>query len=231
MNRDILTVRRNIMFELELIEKKGMQLVDSKLLHKNLEVASSHADWIRRRIENYGFEEGQDYILYHCSTLRGGTKRNDYYLTIDMAKELCMLENNEKGKATRKYFIAAEKEYRKQYIVLMAGKAVRKSLTDVLKDTGENERMHNQGYPTYTLMIYSLMGIKEQFKEWKKTTGGTGEFRLTLDLPVREKLATIESLVGDLLKLDKQYSEIKEIIEPFFKDKSVDKARLDDKQK
>ena len=49
------------MFELELVEKKGTQLIDSKLLHKNLEVASYHADWIRRRIENYGFEEGQDY--------------------------------------------------------------------------------------------------------------------------------------------------------------------------
>lgn len=210
------------MFELELVEKKGLQLVDSKLLHKNLEVSSHHKDWIRRRIENYGFEEGQDYFSSNMSdSKKMGRPTNDYYLTLDMAKELCMLENNEKGKSTRKYFIKAEKEYRKQATILMASKEIRKSLADVLKDTGENERMHNQGFSTYTLMIYSLMGIKEDFKEWKKATGGKGEFRLTLDLQTREKLATMESLVGDLLKLDKQYSEIKATIEPLFKNKEI----------
>lgn len=211
------------MFELELVEKKGTQLIDSKLLHKNLEVASYHADWIRRRIENYGFEEGQDYYsnLSIRSDGKAGKPSKNYYLTLDMAKELCMLENNEKGKATRKYFIKAEKEYRTQSTILLASKEIRKSLADTLNHTGENERMHNQGFSTYTLMIYSLMGIKEEFKEWKKSTVEKGEFRMTLELPVREKLATVESLVSDLLKLEKQYSEIKTIIEPLFKNKEI----------
>jgi len=101
------------MFDIEIVQKKGMALIDSKLLHKKLEVASYHADWIRRRIENYGFVEGEDYFISKMSkSKKMGRPTVDYLLTLDMAKELCMLENNEKGKATRKHFIQAEKELR-----------------------------------------------------------------------------------------------------------------------
>ncbi len=60
------------------------------------------ADWIKQRIEKYNFLKNQDFITFHNFVKRGennlGTKLTEYYLTIDMAKELCMVENNEKGR-------------------------------------------------------------------------------------------------------------------------------------
>lgn len=64
--------------------------------------------WIRGVIEGYGFEEGADfYPVSDKST--GGRTRKDYLLSLDVAKEIAMIGNTPKGKATRRYFIAAEK--------------------------------------------------------------------------------------------------------------------------
>lgn len=86
-------------------------LVDSRLFHQKLRIATKYADWITRRIQEYGFIEGVDFF----SNLRkstGGRKAVEYQLTLDTAKELAMLENNQAGRAIRRYFIEVEKRYR-----------------------------------------------------------------------------------------------------------------------
>lgn len=93
------------MLEIEIIQRKGIDVIDSKLLHKKLEVASYHADWIRRRIENYGFIENKDYYVDQYSTVRGGKKRKSYLITVDMSKHLAMIENNHIGQNVREHFI------------------------------------------------------------------------------------------------------------------------------
>ena len=72
------------------------------------------ADWIKERIIQFEFVENQEFIKIRNFTKVGNLKRPqiDYYLTINMAKELCMVENNEKGKRIRRYFIEVEKRYR-----------------------------------------------------------------------------------------------------------------------
>ena len=72
------------------------------------------ADWIKQRIEQYEFIENKEFIKLRNYTNVGNLKRPqlDYYLKIDMAKELCMIENNDKGKKIRKYFIKIEERYR-----------------------------------------------------------------------------------------------------------------------
>ncbi|EOH1533109.1 antA/AntB antirepressor family protein [Campylobacter coli] len=72
-----------------------------------LEVNSKFADWIKNRINQYDFIENQDYIIKEVFT--GRRPRKEYYVTLDMAKELCMVENNEKGRQARRYFIECEK--------------------------------------------------------------------------------------------------------------------------
>ncbi|EFT9705037.1 phage antirepressor Ant [Campylobacter coli] len=72
-----------------------------------LEVNSKFADWIKNRINQYDFIENQDYIIELVYTK--GRPRKEYYVTLDMAKELCMVENNEKGRQARRYFIECEK--------------------------------------------------------------------------------------------------------------------------
>ncbi|EAK6196804.1 phage antirepressor Ant [Campylobacter coli] len=66
-----------------------------------------YSNWIKNRINHYDFIENQDYIIELVYTK--GRPRKEYYVTLDMAKELCMVENNEKGRQARRYFIECEK--------------------------------------------------------------------------------------------------------------------------
>ena len=85
-------------------------LCNARDLHAALGVDTRFDDWIRRRIEEYGFADGEDF----SSTLRKtrGRPATDYHLTLDMAKELAMVENNDVGRRIRRYFIALEKQAR-----------------------------------------------------------------------------------------------------------------------
>ena len=96
----------------------GENCVSARELHEGLGNKRQFTDWIKQRITRYSFEENIDYIKVslvsqNCEikTGRGGdTKSVDYIITVDMAKELCMVENNELGRKFRKYFIEAEKK-------------------------------------------------------------------------------------------------------------------------
>ena len=95
---------------------EGKQLVSARELHEGLEVGKKFTDWIKNRINKYGFEENEDYtIINEVSQNREGSRlvnreQTDYIITTDMAKELCMVENNEQGRKYRKYFIECEKK-------------------------------------------------------------------------------------------------------------------------
>ena len=99
------------------INHEMVQTVNAEHLYTFLEVRSKYADWISRRIKDYGFLENQDYV---CISQKKETQRSDgqlgvtvtkeYYITLDMAKELAMVERNEKGKQARQYFIECEKQ-------------------------------------------------------------------------------------------------------------------------
>lgn len=84
---------------------------DGRELHTYLENGDLFANWIKARIEKYGFVENQDFAiaLVNSKAKRGGNNRKDYHLSLDMAKELSMVENNDKGREARRYFIDMEK--------------------------------------------------------------------------------------------------------------------------
>lgn len=91
------------------------QVVDGRELHTFLKNGKQFSDWIKHRIGQYGFEENQDYSLVSPKSEikpgRGGDRRSvDYHLTLDMAKELSMVENNEQGRMARRYFIDMERK-------------------------------------------------------------------------------------------------------------------------
>ncbi|MCI9064142.1 MAG: hypothetical protein HFJ17_06030 [Clostridia bacterium] len=89
------------------------KLVNARELHNIMKVGRDFTNWIKDRIKKYDFIENEDYIL---TLAKIGERRNvikhDYYLTINMAKELAMVENNEMGRKIRRYFIEIEKRYR-----------------------------------------------------------------------------------------------------------------------
>jgi len=91
--------------------------VNARDLHAFLEVGKDFSNWVKDRIDRFGFVENQDFV---CSPIlaskdqpagRGGHNRLDYILTLDMAKELSMVERTPKGKQARQYFIEIERRY------------------------------------------------------------------------------------------------------------------------
>ena len=78
-------------------------------LHDFLEVKTAFKDWFPRMCE-YGFSEGIDFSSF-LSESSGGRPAQDAQLTIEMAKEICMLQRNERGKQARRYFIQLEKDW------------------------------------------------------------------------------------------------------------------------
>jgi len=97
--------------------EKGEGAVSARELHAFLESKRDFSNWIKDRIEKYGLVENQDFTSFNEIVEReiGATRRIEYALTIDCAKELSMVEGNEKGKQARRYFIACEKKL-KQHI-------------------------------------------------------------------------------------------------------------------
>lgn len=90
----------------------GEKLVNARELHENLFISTRFNDWITRHINNYGFLENEDFYSFLSKT--SGRPRTEYLLTMDTAKEIAMVQNNEQGRAVRRYFIRVEKEYRKK---------------------------------------------------------------------------------------------------------------------
>lgn len=91
-------------------ENNGKRAVNARDLHAFLESKRDFSNWIKDRIDKYDFIENQDYQVFNNfgENPKGGRPSIEYALSISMAKELSMIENNERGKQARKYFIACE---------------------------------------------------------------------------------------------------------------------------
>ena len=97
-------------------DEQGNILVSGRDLHEFLEIKARYNDWFER-MKNYGFEESVDYtaITQKKVTAQGNeTTYTDHTMTLDMAKEISMIQRNDKGKQARQYFIEVEKEYQKK---------------------------------------------------------------------------------------------------------------------
>jgi phage anti-repressor protein len=96
-------------------DKEERILINARDLHRFLESGRQFANWIRDRIERYKFSEGEDYTSFNEVVKResgGGTTRIEYLLSLEMAKEISMLETNDKGRMIRRYFIECERRLR-----------------------------------------------------------------------------------------------------------------------
>ena len=99
------------------VNDNNEQTVSGRDLHEFLEVGTQYSKWIERKVDKYGFVENIDFITISQKrlTVQGNeTTYKEHILKISMAKELAMLENNEKGKQARLYFIKCEEEYKNQ---------------------------------------------------------------------------------------------------------------------
>lgn len=92
-------------------EQEGKQVVSARDLHEGLRIGTEFRKWMPRMIE-YGFVENQDFIrvTQKCPTLGGEQEKVDYAISLDMAKEISMIQRSEIGKKFRQYFIDCEKK-------------------------------------------------------------------------------------------------------------------------
>jgi len=94
------------------VNESGIQTVNARELHDFLESKQDFSDWIKNRIKKYDFKDGMDFTII-LGKSSGGRPSKEYYISLNMAKELSMVENNEKGKEARKYFIKCEEIVKK----------------------------------------------------------------------------------------------------------------------
>ena len=108
------------------INQTTEMLCNARDLHQFLGVQTRFNDWVKNRIKEYGFVKNQDYVLVTENLVtknanfatknlvakngRGGHNKIQYHITLDMAKELAMVEKNAKGRQIRRYFIECEKQ-------------------------------------------------------------------------------------------------------------------------
>nr|WP_279162214.1 phage antirepressor KilAC domain-containing protein [Plesiomonas shigelloides] len=99
------------------IGDQPVSLVSAKRLHAFLGVGRDFTTWIKGRVSQYGFVAGVDFTVVEnlSAPISGSAKyrqqiEHDYLITIDMGKELAMVERNERGREVRRYFISCERK-------------------------------------------------------------------------------------------------------------------------
>ena len=97
------------------IDDNGQQAVSARELHEFMEVKEKFSDWMKRMI-GYGFRKNLDYCSFSGKSEKPqvGRPTIDYVMTIDMAKEVSMIQRSDKGREARQYFIACEKQLKQQ---------------------------------------------------------------------------------------------------------------------
>ena len=91
----------------------GEKVVYGSELHEVLQVKTPYKDWSTRRLNDIDAIENEDFQAAQICAPSGQTKK-DHIIKLDTAKEMAMLERNEKGKQVRRYFIQIEKKYKEQ---------------------------------------------------------------------------------------------------------------------
>ena len=220
------------------INNEKKRFVNARELHTWLKVGRRFADWIKDRIEKYDFIEGVDFlkvmphrelkqaknfdftILGNQKLKRGGDVRSiEYILTIDMAKEVAMLENNELGKKVRKYFIRTEERFKQVMRVALENPKFVNQLSKDFKETREETKDYRKDftdsikkyvsakyYGTYTDMLYKFL-FAERAKEYRKLLN-LAKKDLTRNTMYEEILFVIGSFETGLAgELEKKYKK------------------------
>ncbi len=162
----------------------------------------------------------------------GGRPKKTWLLSEHQALVLTtFMKNSDKVKSFKKRlvseFIKMRDYIQKQETIRLAGIETRKSLTDSILESGEQERMHGRGYSNYTRLVYAVCGLTKTYKEWKADEKAHPEeykgqtFRNFIHTNDLKRIELAESLIKPLLELGNEYGEIQKTIEPLFRAKEI----------
>ena len=144
--------------ELTITLRRNVQSVSARELHEKLGIKSHFFDWFKRMCD-YGFIENEDYkrVTQKKVTLGGEQETVDYAVSVDMAKQICMLQRNEKGMEYRRYLLDVERRYKEKQ-TLEYKKAREKSIETRNGFTGTLQR---HGYTKQYEYINTTRAMKK----------------------------------------------------------------------
>ncbi|HFK7216872.1 TPA: antA/AntB antirepressor family protein [Escherichia coli] len=204
-------------------------IVSARALHKALGVGRVFPSWIKGRIEEYGFTEGVDYevveYLSRPDPVSAKSRQQtalEYIITVNMAKELAMVERTEQGCAVRQYFIKCEEELHKVAPVRSAAlrrelkaritvasyfKPMCAALEAYRAELGKNTLQHH--YTTEANMLARIVLGGMTAKQWALANGITGEPRDHMSTLQLEHLSYLEQSNITLIELGQDYHQRK----------------------
>lgn len=165
---------------------KGEHVVSGTELHRILGVRSYYRDWVKNRLNDCDATEGEDFQTF-AKKLAKGRPTQEYIIKLDTAKEMAMLERNEKGKQVRRYFIEVEKKHKQTG-------SVEKTLAQFIRQQNEFNQKMLSLVETQTPQIESREPVQDT------TTNPTNPFNPNKDL-VKERLAKLNELVTEVQEL------------------------------
>ena len=152
---------------IKITKENGRQAVSARELHVFLESKQDFSTWIKGRISKYDFQENVDFTRLHKvvesedSNLK--TKKIEYVLSLNMAKELAMLENNKKGHRARRYFIKCEENLIEAVKQNMVPKEMYLEATAELKELETFNELLTKNYNDIRLMYQNTTNEVAEF--------------------------------------------------------------------
>ncbi len=178
-----------IKIESGLIGLEEVNTVNSRELHKVLEIKKDYSDWIKAQINSLGLEENIDYTLFpqkgENPNLWGGRPSKDYIISLDCAKHIAMASRTIKGKEVRKYFIEVEKNFH-------IGKEQFDSALKALSDKSSLAQNYKEAYYEQLEIVNSL--LVEKVKNMEEI----------INTPSKKRVPFDESEVKTIIKMKKQ---------------------------
>ena len=191
--------------------------VSGRELHEFLGVKTPYTQWFERMVE-YGFNEGIDFVSFSQKSEKpiGGRPKQDHELTIPMAKELCMIQRNEKGKQARQYFLKIEELWNSPEMVMQ--RALKMSQTKIQQLMGDithlqEENMIMQPKADY----YDCLVENEHLTNFRETAKELGVQQKQLMTYLRDNKYIYKSKRGNILPYankNKGYFETKDFWNP-----------------
>lgn len=222
--------------------QKGLkqQLVNARDLWRFLEVESRFDDWFRNRVKEYDFKKDDDYWLNFApknlgakNKQRGGHNRNNYLITLSMAKELAMVERNQQGKLARQYFIKCEeallqiapdsivKIRQEWHAEREAVKSPYKKMSNALERCRQRQgkKTEQKHFINESNMLTSIvLGVNVQ--SWRIVNNISGSTREALDTEQLTRLEYLETADEMLLDMNiTDFSQRKSKLSEMFKTK------------
>lgn len=193
-----------------LIGNRQVPTVNARELHEFLGNKTRFNDWIKNRINEYEFKENVDFVGFTENLVKpqnqenkGGRPTKEYFVTLNMAKELAMVERTDKGREARQYFIACEQKL----LTLQATKPQSTVSTQANRQISELIRTLQETIRGQTAMIHKLVNSHNRSQDLHAQTLALLEKQITRK---RYRPATNEDYfaVKDLLKQGKSFAYI-----------------------